>query len=658
MPSTTTSGGAGGGGSKRSRSFGGGMSSNSANQNSSNSGHQLGIRIGKQPTAGRSLSLTAARRQRSSTSGGGRAASSSRASTSGNRPSSAGSASVSSSAGNGGFGSSAGLRRKRPGSSSNSGRGAAAADDDPQTRLESLTLHLSSLEAQRDAKRTRLQALGDQMQKIRSRMKTLEEELQGLDGDIDDVEGQVRRLARSAGAGQGGGVGGGGGGRSDADACIDSQTQTLQYASTQLSPTQAEAETQQSEVHENLDGGDHQQDTRKSAAAAVRGNGYVGSMQDVGTQDMDDDDEEEDNDTRTAATATTTAAAGLATPQGYGRTLAPPDEMLTDPPASSPGGGKFGRASTSRSNALTMNPDEVLTEPVPPTQGEPISHTGGMHVSTSAAAGRSAPQQNDHEMDMIANHYDDLEEEEEEEGEGMHGMPPPEDDFDYQHNGAGGESASAFGAGGYAAAAAGASGTSVDNAFESITRPSTTNDFFHTFGADARPGRSDSDVIELGTVYHADPPAAMVPSGDGSNRGGGTLDSYFARSGNDSLAGGRQQEAAARRDAAADGGVLAHATSATAFDAPPPRAASFASSHSNRPTREDRNASYMHRLARDDFPWSREMDHHLRHTFRIQSFRENQKEVINATMSGDDVMVLMRTGGGKSEFLLTFENAK
>ena len=521
----------------------------------------------------------------------------------------------------------------------------------PQTRLESLTLHLSSLEAQRDAKRTRLQDLGDQMQKIRSRMKTLEEELQGLDGDIDDVEGQVRRLARSAGAGQGGG--GGGGGRSDAD--MDSQTQTLQYASTQLSPTQAEGQQSQSsypqeqdfgeEVHENLDG-DHQQDTRKSAAvfAANAGNGYVGSMQDVGTQDMnDDEEEEEDNATRTAATATATASAGLATPQGYGRILAPPDEMLTDPPASSPGGGKFGRAS----NALTMNPDEVLTEPVPPTQAEPTSHTGG--ISTSAA-GRSAHQQNDDEMDMIANHYDDFEEEEQE-GEGMHGMPPPEEDFDYQHNGAGGEQASTFDVGGYAAAGAvAAAGTSIDHAFESNTT-GTTNDY-RTFGADARPGSSDSDVIELGTVYHADPPAAMVPSGGGSNRGGGTLDSYFARTGSGSPAGGRQQTNATRRDATTDGGVLAHATSATVFDAPPAAAASFASSHSNRPTREDRNASYMHRLARDNFPWSREMDHHLRHTFRIQSFRENQKEVINATMSGDDVLVLMRTGGGKSEFQL------
>ena len=622
------------------------MSSNSANQNNSNSGHQLGIRIGKQPTASRSLSLTAARRQRASTNG--------------NRPSSAGSASSSSSVartGNGGGGAS--LRRKRPGSSSGRGASSSAppppavpnstAADDPQTRLESLTLHLSSLEAQRDAKRTRLQALGDQMQKIRSRMKTLEEELQGLDGDIDDVEGQVRRLARSAGAGQGGG--GGGGGRSDAD--IDSQTQTLQYASTQLSPTQAEGQQSQSsyppeqdfgeEVHENLDG-DHQQDTCMSAAAANAGNGYVGSMQDVGTQDMNnDEEEEEDNATQTAATtATATATAGLASPQGYGRTLAPPDEMLTDPPASSPGGGKFGRAS----NALTMNPDEVLTEPVPPTQGEPIPHTGGIFTST---AGRSAHQQNDDEMDMIANHYDDFEDEEQE-AEGMHGMPPPEDDFYYQHNGAGGEQASTFDIGGYAAAGA-AAGTSVDHAFESTTT-GTTNDY-HTFGADARPGSRDSDVIELGTVYHADPPAAMVPSGGGSNRGGGTLDSYFARTGSSSPAGGRQQTTATRRDATTDGGVLAHATSATAFDAPS-AAASFASSHSNRPTREDRNASYMHRLARDTFPWSREMDHHLRHTFRIQSFRENKK-VINASMSGDDVMVLMRTGGGKSEFLLEWD---
>ncbi|GAX11626.1 ATP-dependent DNA helicase Q1 [Fistulifera solaris] len=53
---------------------------------------------------------------------------------------------------------------------------------------------------------------------------------------------------------------------------------------------------------------------------------------------------------------------------------------------------------------------------------------------------------------------------------------------------------------------------------------------------------------------------------------------------------------------------------------------------------------------RDDenFPWSQQMFDVLRKQFRIPSFRDHQKEIINATLSKRDVFVLMRTGGGKS----------
>ena len=53
-------------------------------------------------------------------------------------------------------------------------------------------------------------------------------------------------------------------------------------------------------------------------------------------------------------------------------------------------------------------------------------------------------------------------------------------------------------------------------------------------------------------------------------------------------------------------------------------------------------------LRQDTFPWSAQVNHVLRNTFRINSFRDHQREIINATMSGEDVFVIMRTGGGKS----------
>ncbi|KAJ6416185.1 hypothetical protein OIU84_004895 [Salix udensis] len=49
-----------------------------------------------------------------------------------------------------------------------------------------------------------------------------------------------------------------------------------------------------------------------------------------------------------------------------------------------------------------------------------------------------------------------------------------------------------------------------------------------------------------------------------------------------------------------------------------------------------------------NFPWTKKLEANNKKVFGNHSFRPNQREVINATMSGYDVFVLMPTGGGKS----------
>ena len=52
------------------------------------------------------------------------------------------------------------------------------------------------------------------------------------------------------------------------------------------------------------------------------------------------------------------------------------------------------------------------------------------------------------------------------------------------------------------------------------------------------------------------------------------------------------------------------------------------------------------------FPWDQQIDDANRMIFGNESFRENQREIINATKSRKDALALIPTGGGKS---LTFQ---
>ena len=47
-----------------------------------------------------------------------------------------------------------------------------------------------------------------------------------------------------------------------------------------------------------------------------------------------------------------------------------------------------------------------------------------------------------------------------------------------------------------------------------------------------------------------------------------------------------------------------------------------------------------------DFPWSDKAHHLLRDFFGSRDFRLNQRQALNATLSGLDCFVLMPTGGG------------
>ncbi|GAV61187.1 DEAD domain-containing protein/Helicase_C domain-containing protein/HRDC domain-containing protein/RQC domain-containing protein [Cephalotus follicularis] len=58
--------------------------------------------------------------------------------------------------------------------------------------------------------------------------------------------------------------------------------------------------------------------------------------------------------------------------------------------------------------------------------------------------------------------------------------------------------------------------------------------------------------------------------------------------------------------------------------------------------------SHDQKWSSGNFPWAKKLEVSNKKVFGNHSFRPNQREIINATISGYDVFVLMPTGGGKS----------
>ena len=50
----------------------------------------------------------------------------------------------------------------------------------------------------------------------------------------------------------------------------------------------------------------------------------------------------------------------------------------------------------------------------------------------------------------------------------------------------------------------------------------------------------------------------------------------------------------------------------------------------------------------ETFPWSTQLKYTLKEKFKIDNFRQLQKETMNVTLSGYDCLLIMPTGGGKS----------
>ena len=60
------------------------------------------------------------------------------------------------------------------------------------------------------------------------------------------------------------------------------------------------------------------------------------------------------------------------------------------------------------------------------------------------------------------------------------------------------------------------------------------------------------------------------------------------------------------------------------------------------------NSNSLTSTRKTNYEWTAQINHLLRTTFKLTSFRQHQEEIINATLARKNVFVIMRTGGGKS----------
>ncbi|XP_028278446.1 ATP-dependent DNA helicase Q1 isoform X2 [Parambassis ranga] len=85
-----------------------------------------------------------------------------------------------------------------------------------------------------------------------------------------------------------------------------------------------------------------------------------------------------------------------------------------------------------------------------------------------------------------------------------------------------------------------------------------------------------------------------------------------------------------------------------ACSAAQPSSSSSSSSSKSSVTKTTMSKEEMQRYDGTDFPWSKEVEQHLKNPFSLCKFRPLQVRAINLTMSGRDLFLVMPTGRGKS----------